>query len=245
MLEKGIRLSKVDIIRQAEKLYHDRCYTTQTLFEPGSWLHKPVASVMQAFSLLPKDQPLHVLDLGAGVGRNSIPIAQKMKDSGGTVVCVDLLDSALEQLVAYSKQYDVDALICAQKADVGQYSIATNQFDFIMAVSTLEHVESEDVLTQLIDRMASGTKIGGINALIINTEVEEIELQTKEKRDAFIEVNMGTSEMTNMLSAHYDGWELRTHQVKPLEYTITRGKEDVLLKTKALTFIVRRGGGGD
>ena len=57
---------------------------------------------------------LQVLDLGSGVGRNSIPIA-KNKNTSGTVTCVDLLNSALTKLQIYSKEHDVFEAIKQKK----------------------------------------------------------------------------------------------------------------------------------
>ena len=53
-----------------------------------------------------------VLDLGCGVGRNSIPIAEKLKHRNGKVVCVDILDSALNNLIKYSKKHLISQFIC-------------------------------------------------------------------------------------------------------------------------------------
>lgn len=39
-------MSRFQLIRQEEKAYHDFFYKNHTLFETGSWLHKPVPSIM-------------------------------------------------------------------------------------------------------------------------------------------------------------------------------------------------------
>ncbi|MEJ9269961.1 class I SAM-dependent methyltransferase, partial [Bacillus thuringiensis] len=100
-------MNRIDYIRQEEKEYHDLCYEQYKLFETGSWLHKPVKTVMDLMDYFEEKNKLQVLDLGSGVGRNSIPIAQKIKNASGTVTCVDLLDSALTKLQIYSKEHDV------------------------------------------------------------------------------------------------------------------------------------------
>lgn len=100
-------MNRIDYIRQEEKKYHDLCYEQYKLFEIGSWLYKPVKTVMDLIDYFEGQNNLQVLDLGSGVGRNSIPIAQKIQNSSGTVTCVDLLDSALTKLQNYSKEYGV------------------------------------------------------------------------------------------------------------------------------------------
>jgi 2-polyprenyl-3-methyl-5-hydroxy-6-metoxy-1,4-benzoquinol methylase len=142
--------------------------------------------------LFDNKENISVLDLGSGVGRNSIPLAEVIKDNKGKVVCVDLLDSALSKLKEYSKEYDVEEVIRTEKPDIGNYEIKPNEYDLIVAVSTLEHVQSETIFEKVVKQMADGTKNNGINCLIVNSEVEEIDIETNEKLDALMEVNLST-----------------------------------------------------
>ncbi|MBO1627078.1 class I SAM-dependent methyltransferase [Bacillus arachidis] len=233
-------MNRIEFIRKEEKKYHDYCYDNYKLFEEGSWLHKPVKTVIDLISLFEGKDDLSVLDLGSGVGRNSIPLAQAIKENGGTVVCVDLLDSALQKLNQYSEEYEVKEVIQTEKADIGNYDIKPNNFDFIVAVSSLEHVQSEEVFGKVVQRMADGTKYNGINYIIVNSEVEEIDMDTNKKLDALMEINIPTEEMMNKLRQIYDGWELLNIIVKPLEYKIFRNEKSVLLKTNAITYAVRK-----
>ncbi|GAA0286797.1 2-polyprenyl-3-methyl-5-hydroxy-6-metoxy-1,4-benzoquinol methylase [Gracilibacillus halotolerans] len=233
-------MNRLELIRKEEKKYHDYCYENYTLFEEGSWLHKPVKTVMNLLPLFNGKENIRILDLGSGVGRNSIPIAKKIKDRNGQVVCVDLLDSALEKLKLYSKEYEVEEVIKLQQADIGHYKIKKNEYDFIVAVSTLEHVESEDVFEDVVRQMAQGTKSKGINCIIVNSEVEEIDIKTNQKLDVMMEINMKTEDMKNKLDRIYDGWEKLDNHVKSLEYSIVRDEKDVLLKTNAITYVVRK-----
>ncbi|GAA0336460.1 class I SAM-dependent methyltransferase [Bacillus carboniphilus] len=233
-------MSRVDLIRKEEKKYHDFCYENYKLFEEGSWLYKPVKTVMDLLPLFNNKENIRVLDLGSGVGRNSIPIAQEIKEKNGQVVCVDLLDSALDKLKLYSEEYEVKEVIKPQKADIGHYDIKKNEYDFIVAVSTLEHVESEDIFESVIRQMALGTKDEGINCIIVNSEVEEIDIKSNQKLDVMMEINIKTEDMINKLDRIYEGWELLNKLVKPLEYKIVRDEKDVLLKTNAITYVVRK-----
>ncbi|MBS4195965.1 class I SAM-dependent methyltransferase [Lederbergia citri] len=227
-------------IRQEEKEYHDYCYDNYKLFEEGSWLHKPVETVMEVIPLLEKETNINILDLGSGVGRNSIPIAKLLQESECKIVCVDLLESALQKLKQYSEEHDVQGIIQDVQADIGNYSISPNNFDLIIAVSSLEHVESESVFEDVIHHMAEGTKKRGINCIIVNSEVQEIDLETNEHLIPMMEINIPTEEMMNKLNEAYKGWEILKVLVKPLEYTIKRQQRPVLLKTNAITFVVRK-----
>ncbi|MEH7355972.1 class I SAM-dependent methyltransferase [Neobacillus drentensis] len=233
-------MNRIEFIRNEEKKYHDFCYENYKLFEEGSWLYKPVKTVMDLLPLFDNKESLNVIDLGCGVGRNSIPIAEAIKNRNGKVVCVDLLDSALNKLKEYSKHYKVEKVIRTEKADIGNYKIKPNEFDYIIAVSALEHVKSEEVFEEVVRQMAEGTKNNSVNCLIVNSEVQEIDLETNEKLDALMEVNLSTEVMINKLSSIYTGWEVLKTDVNLLEYNITRSEKPVLLKTNAITYVVRK-----
>lgn len=233
-------LTRIEFIRNEEKKYHDYCYDNYKLFEEGSWLYKPVKTVTDLLHLFDDKVNVKVLDLGCGVGRNSIPIAEAIKPQNGKVVCVDLLDSALLKLRQYSKEHKVEEVILAEKADIGNYEIKTNEYDFIVAISSLEHVQSEVALNKVIQQMVDGTQNNGVNCIIVNSEVTEIDEETNEKLDALMEVNLSTEDMIKKISSFYTGWELLKSEVKPLEYTIIRNGISVLLKTNAITYVVRK-----
>ncbi|MCU9614585.1 class I SAM-dependent methyltransferase [Caldibacillus lycopersici] len=233
-------MDRLAVIREQEKRYHDYCYENYTLFAEGSWLNKPVITVLDLLPLIKDKKNIQVLDLGCGVGRNSIPIAEAIKGNNGKVVCVDLLDSALEKLKQYREEYQVREIIHLIKADIGSFEIQRDTYDFILAVSALEHVESVEVLEMVIKQMADGTKSGGVNCLVVNTDVEEINSETNGKADAQMEVNLSTNEMLELLSKNYYRWELLKSEVKPLQYLIHRGKHNILLKTNAITYVVQK-----
>lgn len=88
--------------------------------------------------------------------------------------------------------------------------------------------------------MLEGTKIGGINCIIVNSEVEEIEMETNNTLDALIEINISTKGMINKVTRIYAGWKIINQSVKPLEYQIIRNEKPVILKTNAITYVARK-----
>lgn len=196
-------MNRIEYIRQEEKKYHDLCYEQYKLFEIGSWLYKPVKTVMDLMDHFEGQNNLQVLDLGSGIGRNSIPIAQIIKNYNGTVTCVDLLDSALTKLKIYSKEHDVFEAIKTEQAEIENYHIDSNAYDYIVAVSSLEHVKSKEDFKKVLHSMKQGTKNGGINCLIINSNIQEIVLKTNEELEALIEINLPTDEMIHLLKSIY------------------------------------------
>ncbi|KAB2451759.1 class I SAM-dependent methyltransferase [Bacillus sp. CH126_4D] len=233
-------MNRIDHIRNEEKKYHDLCYEQYKLFETGSWLYKPVKNVMDLMDYFEGKNNWQVLDLGSGVGRNSIPIAQKIKNTSGTVICVDLLDSALTKLQTYSKELDVFEVIKTEQAAIENYNIQPNTYDYIVAVSSLEHVKSEEDLRNVLHSMKKGTKTGGINCLIINSNIQEIDLHTKEELDALIEINLPTEDMLHLLKSIYNDWQEIKVEIKELVYDIVRDERHIQLKTKAITFVFQK-----
>ncbi len=233
-------MNRIDYIRNEEKKYHDLCYKQYKLFETGSWLYKPVKTVMDLMDYFEGQTNLQVLDLGSGVGRNSIPLAQKIKNGSGTVTCVDLLDSALTKLQIYSKEHDVFEVIKTEQAAIENYYIQPDTFDYIVAISSLEHVQSEEDLKNVLHSMKKGTKTGGINCLIINSNIQEIDLHTNEELDALIEINLPTEHMIYLLKSIYKEWQEIKIEIKELAYNIVRNEREIQLKTNAITFIVQK-----
>ncbi|KAB2441426.1 class I SAM-dependent methyltransferase [Bacillus luti] len=233
-------MNRIEYIRQEEKKYHDLCYEQYKLFETGSWLNKPVKTVMDLMNYFEGQKNLQILDLGAGVGRNSIPIAQKIKNASGTVTCVDLLDSALTKLHIYSTEHDVFDVIKTEQAAIENYYIPSNTYDYIVAVSSLEHVKSEEDLTNVLHSMKKGTKTDGINCLIINSNIQEIDLHTNEELDALIEINLSTDDMIHLLKSIYKEWQEIKIEIKALAYDIVRNERHIQLKTNAITFVVQK-----
>lgn len=61
---------RLEKIRAAEKESHVSAYTQTELYTPGSWLQKPIKTVLDILPLFCDYKELRVLDLGGGVGRN-------------------------------------------------------------------------------------------------------------------------------------------------------------------------------
>ncbi|MWC27028.1 class I SAM-dependent methyltransferase [Paenibacillus sp. MMS18-CY102] len=232
--------NSIDEIRKQEKAYHDQCYENLELFAEGSWMHKPVASVLRHFAYFDGKPEVHVLDLGSGVGRNSIPLASKLSDRAGSVVCVDLLDSAITKLTHYAAQYGVTNTIQPVKSDIGRYRIEPDSFDYIVAVSTLEHVDSEEAFDRTLARMVHGTKNEGINYILISTNIREKHMASKQSLLPMFELLFDTDSLVHKLQSHYEGWTVLEQIVKPYALEIERNGECVLLESDVLIWAVQK-----
>lgn len=204
-----MREKQFEAARQAEAGYHSNFYQNNELFEDGTWMSRPMPMVMEMLErLLVHKQELRVLDLGCGVGRHTIPIAQRLVDTNSEVIGVDLLDEAVEGLRKYAKQYQVDHIVQAEKADVEHYQVQPNAFDFIAACSCLEHTSSKEAFLEVVERLQAGTRIGGIHCITMSTSVEEKEIETGRQIEPLIELNLSTSEAIVLLEQAYEGWNI-------------------------------------
>lgn len=233
-------MDRVSNIRSEEKKYHDFCYDNYTLFEPGSWLHRPVKTVIDLLEDYKDQEYLCVLDLGSGIGRNSIPIAESLKNRNGKVVCVDLLESAIDKLHSYSQKFGVEQFIVTRLSDIEQFTIEQEEYDIIIAVSALEHVSSERALKRKLKEMTFGTKANGSNCIIIGSNVKETNLENGQELDPMFEVNISTERMMELLDHQYAGWEVKKRFVKQLEYEIDRNRKPVKLTTDCITFVAKK-----
>ncbi|MEK3983684.1 class I SAM-dependent methyltransferase [Paenibacillus sp. FSL K6-3166] len=233
-------MDRVANIRTEEKRYHDLCYDSYNLFEPGSWLHRPVKTVIDLLEEYRDQENLSVLDLGAGIGRNSIPIAEFLKNRNGKVVCVDLLESAIEKLESYSQKFGVEPFIVTRLSDIEHFVIDKEEYDIILAVSSLEHVSSEKVLHRKLNEMIYGTKTNGTNCIIIGSSIQEVNLINGQELDPMFEVNLSTEQMMKLLVDQYTGWEVQQQSVKQLEYEIERKGQAVKLTTDSITFVAKK-----
>jgi hypothetical protein len=72
--------ARVTRIRESEKKSHIEIYTKKKLYCSDSWLSKPIKTVCEVGEMFSDYERIRILDLGAGVGRNSIYLAEQFKD---------------------------------------------------------------------------------------------------------------------------------------------------------------------
>lgn len=230
----------IDKIREAEKASHIEIYSTAKLFESGSWLQKPVKTMLDILPLFENYTKLNVLDLGCGVGRNCIPIAQKFKNIECRIDCVDILDFAIEELKKNSIEYGVEASVNGIVSSIDDFPIEKNHYDFTLAVSALEHIDSEESFESKLKEIQAGTRKNGVICMIINSEVTEKNKETGKTLVPQFEVNLKTSELSEMLKNIFTGWEVLKQTVVSQRYDIPRENCTADLSTNVVTIVARK-----
>ncbi len=227
-------------IRNAEKKSHMEIYSTAKLFESGSWLQKPVKTVMDLLDNFKDYTELNVLDLGCGVGRNCIPIAQEFKNIDCNIDCIDILDFAIEELNRNSIVYGVENEINGFISSIDDFEIEENRYDLILAVSALEHINSDVAFINKLEEIKNGTRKNGIVCLIINSEITEINKYNGQELVPQFEVNLKTENLIGILKKIFDGWKIIKSTVRNQRYDIPREGCVADLTTDVVTYVAKK-----
>ena len=227
-------------IRESERKSHTEIYMNEELYNTNSWLQKPIKTVREISILFDEYSELRVLDLGCGIGRNSIYIAEKFKIKNCIVDCVDLLDIAIEKLMQNAKEHNVTLNINGINKSIEEFKIEIQSYDFVMAISALEHIDTEENFLKKLNEIKNGLRDNGIACLVINSNVREMNLNTKEIIDAQFEVNLSTEKVQEYLNKVFNGWNLLKTFVIEQEYDIPREMFVSRLHTNVVTYVVRK-----
>ena len=231
---------RIKKIRFSERESHTAIYSKEELYKSDSWLNKPIRTVVDIIPYFKDYESLNVLDLGCGIGRNSIAIAQFYKNIACNIECVDLLELAIEKLNKNAKIHDVEACIHGIVRQIEDYSIEEQKYDFIMVVSALEHINSKDAFRQKLIEIKKGVRPNGIVCFVINSNVHECHKTTKQKLDAQFEVNFPTEELKVLLQGVFRDWEVMKFTTQEQHYDIPREHGICELDTNVVTLVARR-----
>ncbi len=227
-------------IRESERKSHTEIYRNEKLYNTNSWLQKPIKTVQEISILFDEYDKLRVLDLGCGIGRNSIYIAERFKNKNCIVDCVDLLDIAIEKLMHNAKEHNVTFHINGIHKSIEEFKIDKKSYDFVMVISALEHIDTEETFLNKLNEIKDGLCENGVACLVINSNVREINLNTKEMVDVQFEVNLSTEKVQEYLKKVFHGWKLLKTSVIEQEYNIPREMFVSRLYTDVITYVVRK-----
>lgn len=237
-----INTETLNSIREAEKASHIEIYSTAKLFEKGSWLQKPVKTIMDLLPIFDDYLSVNVLDLGCGVGRNCVPIAEQFKNIDCQIDCVDILELAIEQLNKYSTEFGVAQSINGVLSSIEEFYIKEKTYDFIFAVSALEHVASVDSFNQKLIEIYNGLRNNGVACLIINSEIVEVNKDNDAKIIPQFEVNLKTDDLIEKLEKVFLGYKVLKNTVVEQHYDIPRTNCISSLSTNVVTYVVQKVG---
>ena len=226
-------------IRKNEAASHIKMYSENDLFSDG-WLGKPVKTVTELFPLFDDANEVKILDLGCGVGRNSIPAAQYFSDKGCLIDCVDILEKAVSKLNENAAKYSVAGSINGIVSAAENYVVKEDHYDMVIAVSVLEHLDSEKSFEKKLLEIRNGLKPGGVACIIMNTDITESEKATDTPLIPQFELNFKTDTALNMMRKVFNGFDVLKETVREQYYEVPRGNIISLLKSRVVTFAAKR-----
>lgn len=227
-------------IRSAERESHLQCYTENELYAIGSWLARPVKTVLDIIPLFSDYRQFSALDLGSGVGRNSIALALAFRDISCSIDCVDILDYAVERLLGNARKHNVQHVIHGIVESIDNFSIEFERYDLILAISALEHVASAAILKQKLYQIRNGVRPGGVVCLIMNSGVQECSKIDGSLIPPQFEVNLPTDVLVALLNQMFIDWDILKQTVVHQCYDIPRGGLTAELETDVVTFVTRK-----
>ena len=218
-------------IRKNERKSHIEIYSNAELYKEGSWLIRPIKTVVDLIPLFDKYEEINVLDLGCGVGRNCICIARHYYDRLCKIDCVDILDLAIEKLYANADEYGVTSNICGIVKSIDDYQIKERNYDLVMAVSSLEHVDSKETFVNKLREIEHGIRKNGIVCLVVNSNIKEFDKKTGNEILPQFEVCLPTEEMQRIFEKAFSEWTVLKSTVVDQQYDIPRDSGICELKT--------------
>ncbi|HWV50728.1 MAG TPA: class I SAM-dependent methyltransferase [Microbacterium sp.] len=219
--------------RQETIRYHEEFYATTPLGAEGTWLARPHRLVYDALALMPDDRPVVAYDLGAGVGRHTIPLMSALPE-GSEVHAIDLLESAVQRLRALSSASGA-AVVHARQADLAELEFS-GPVDLVFAFSAIEHLADAEAISRLLRKARSALRPRGVVALGIVADRSEID-GAGFRRPALIESGLTSNDVEELLSGTFPGFDVISRTARPAHVVERRDAEDYTLSSTLVTWI--------
>lgn len=202
--------------------YHEELYAHAELGVPGSWLARPHPLVLAGLWTARESGPIVAYDLGAGVGRHTVPMAQGLAD-GSRVIAVDLLQTAIDRLRTNCARAGVEDAVVPVVHDLETFDPADDA-GLVVAFSAIEHVSSVEAMRRLLTRMASMTHPGGVHVIGVVCDRTEV-APNGTSRPAIVEFPLTSEAALAVVDRTYSGWDVRRRTTRPSRVAETRDGE--------------------
>jgi SAM-dependent methyltransferase len=216
--------------------YHEALYASAALGQAGTWLAKPHRLMADALKLVPSGKPVVAYDLGAGIGRHTIPLLRELPD-GSDVFAVDLLPSALLSLET-AVPPGIRTHLQIRPADLEGFEFEAPA-DLILAFSAIEHLRDLKAVRRLLDQVRAATKPGGVIAIGIVADRVEVD-DHGNRRPALLESAMSTAEATGLLTGAFSDFDVTYQRLGPAQVREERGEDTYTLTSTLVTWLATR-----
>lgn len=216
--------------------YHEELYATTSLGQKGTWLEKPHRLLADALALVPADRPLIAYDLGAGVGRHTLPMLALLPP-GSEVYAVDLLSSALARLQRAAPP-GTAARLHTRQADLSDYTFGPPA-DLVFAFSAIEHIGGLRSIRALLERARRATRPGAVVAFGVVADRSETDCHGNH-RPALIESSLSARAACDLLDGCFSGFDVDYRHFDPAKIREERKTERYTLDSVLLTWLAHK-----
>ncbi len=227
--------SALNAARERTRDYHEQYYGRHELYAPGSWLAQSDPRLPALAAGLTAES--RVLDLGCGVGRNTIELTKRC---GAHVTAVDILPSAIEKLTAYASRHGVSERVLAICSEMEEFALEADSFDLILAVSAIEHVGSMPTLRRLLSQIAGATRAGGRVLITTSTGRNVADAVTGEPVETKVETPLTATQAVELLEGVFRNWGIEVLETAPYRERIELDGQDVLWQSTEVNFLARK-----
>lgn len=229
-------MSEFERARHETLRYHEELYSSAGLGQAGTWLARPHRLLFDALARVPSGRPVTAYDLGAGIGRHTIPLMQQLP-FGSEVYAVDLLPSALRSLRC-SVTPGISAVLHTRHADLDDFVFETPA-DLVLAFSAVEHLPTLEAIRSLLERVRAAVSPGGVVA--IGIVADRIEIDSKgNRRPALLESAVSTAAAIELLSGAFGAFDVVYQKARPANVQEEREGESYTLTSTLLTWLATR-----
>lgn len=229
-------MSEFERARHETLRYHEELYSSARLAQAGTWLARPHRLLLDALARVPSGRPVIAYDLGAGIGRHTIPMMQQLP-FGSEVYAVDLLPSALQSLRC-SVTPGTSTVLHTRRADLDDFVFETPA-DLIFAFSAVEHLPTLEAIRSLLERVRAVVSPGGVVA--IGIVADRIEIDSKgNRRPALLESAISTAAAIELLSGAFGTFDVVYQKTRPADVQEEREGESYTLTSTLLTWLATR-----
>ena len=216
--------------------YHEELYASAALGQAGTWLAKPHRLMADALELVSSGKPVVAYDLGAGIGRHTIPLLRELP-ADSDVYAVDLLPSALHSL-ENAVPLGIRTHLHTRPADLDGFEFEAPA-DLILAFSAIEHLRDLKAVRSLLARVRAATRPGGVVA--IGVVADRVEVSNRGcKRPALLESAISTPEATGLLSGLFGDFDVTYQRSSPAQVREERGADTYTLASTLITWLAIR-----
>lgn len=215
--------------------YHELFYARTPLGAPGTWLARPHRLVLDALGRV--DQTVHAYDLGAGVGRHTLPMAKRLP-IGSRVTAVDLLPSALHRLAENARDAALADRIECVVADLNAFEFSAADAGLVVCFSALEHLPSTVSLRALLARCRDATVPGGFN--VFGVFADRVERAATGERPAVVELALTSTQTFEAFDSIYREWNVLKRVIAPVTSTEDRDGKQFELTANLVSFVAQR-----